>query len=317
MGRRFVAGVDIGATKMTLSVSHEHGVILDRAMKATTRLGPPSILDEMEEMLSGLERRNGLVREDCAGMGVAVAAFVRSSDGHVIFSPNIAGINGSPLGRLIGDRFGVPTLVQNDANAGALGEYRFGAGKGEDFIYVTISSGIGGGLIINGAIYEGPNHLAGEIGHITVDPGGRACGCGKRGCLEAVSSGLGVAAIAADRRAVEETTLRRYESVDAKIVFREARQGDALSSSVVEDAARYLGLALANTLILLGMNRVVVGGGMAREGEYFREKIYRYMRANFLTSSADQCKLIFSTMPDTVVDLGSLELAFAASSQKI
>jgi len=313
MHRKFALGIDIGASKTSVSIAYTPGVLADRISRRTVNADVDALLKEIEMMFQELERRNDLSRDDCLGIGVAVAAFVRSNDGTVLFSPNITGLNGTNLKAAIEEHFSIPALVHNDANAGALGEFRHGGHVKDDFLYMTISSGIGGGLILDDRIYEGPNHVAGEIGHMIVQEGGRKCGCGRNGCLETLASGIGIARIAAERVEHTETSLKRHDVIDARAIFQEARQGDRLCMEIVTDACHYIGIAIANAVTLLGLNAVVLGGGIAKEGEFLRSMVEEHSLRYLRGGPNENCKFFISRMPDTVVDIGVLELAFSLS----
>ena len=281
---KFAVGCDVGATKVSVSVTGTPGVIDDRIVDMTHRMKRPSdLVSEVSANIDRLLESNGLNISGCMGLGVAFAGFVKSAEGVIVASPNLEGWNNTPLGAMLEERLGIPVLIENDANVGALGEFRHGGiADGRDFMYVTLSTGIGAGLIINGRPYEGAYHVAGELGHTTVMPDGPRCNCGKTGCLETVSSGLAVERIANDRLKREETSLRnrageREGRVDARIVFEEARKGDMLSMEIVDNACKYLGLALSNAVMLLSVSSVIIGGGMANEGEFLRKRVEHHI----------------------------------------
>ena len=315
--RKFALGCDVGATKVSVTVAGRPGVIDDRIVDTTHRMRKPSdLVMEVCANIDKLLERNGLNISGCIGLGVAICGFVRSREGVIVASPNLEGWSDTPLGDLLAGKLGVPVMIDNDANVGALGEFRYGGiADGRDFLYVTLSTGIGAGIIINGRPYEGACHVAGELGHTTVIMDGPKCNCGKNGCLETISSGLAVERIANDRLGREETSLKKRAAerggkVDAKTVFEEARKGDLLSMEIVDNACRYLGLALSNAVMLLSVPSVIIGGGMANEGEYLRKKVEHYMRKDIAKGPNEQAELHISARPTGVVDLGALELVF-------
>ena len=308
---------------MSVSLSRRPGFIDDRIVDMTHRMRRPAdLVSEVCANIGTLLDRNGLHISDCIGMGVAFAGFVRRSEGIVVASPNLEGWGDTPLADMLANKLGIPVFLDNDANAGALGEFRYGGiAQGKDFLYVTLSTGIGAGIIIDGRPYEGACHVAGEIGHSTFIMDGPKCSCGKNGCLEAISSGLAVERIANDRLHREETSLKRRADsgggrVDAKIVFEEARNGDPLAMEIVDTACRYLGLALSNAVMLLSVSSIIIGGGMAREGEYLRRKVEHYMRKDIAKGPNESVELHISANPTGVVDLGALELVFANYSAR-
>jgi glucokinase len=314
---KFALGCDVGATKVSISLGRKAGWIDDRIVDTTQRMRrPDELVSEVHTIIEKILKKNGLEISGCMGLGVAFAGFVKNAEGVIVAAPNLEGWNNTPLGAMLEERLGVPVRVENDANVGALGEFRHGGiADGRDFMYVTLSTGIGAGIIINGRPYEGVYHVAGELGHTTVMPDGPRCNCGKTGCLETVSSGLAVERIANDRLKREETSLRKRAvenngRIDARTVFEEARNGDMLSMEIVDNACKYLGLALSNVSMLLSFSSVIIGGGMAKEGEFLRKRVEHYMRKDIAKGPNEQMELHISKKPSEVVDLGALELVF-------
>ncbi len=213
-----------------------------------------------------------------AAVGVSFGGPVRAEGGLVLLSHHVPGWEGFPLAEWLRERFGAPAAVENDANAAALGEWRYGAGKGTDhFLYVTVSTGIGGGIVIGGKIYRGADGLAGEIGHMVVDPNGPRCTCGRRGCLEALASGPAIAArarelLASYPRPAEGRMLRELVGNDpGRITAREvaiaAARGDPLAAEILREAGEALGFGLAQAIALLNPERIALGGGVIKAGE--------------------------------------------------
>ncbi len=167
-------------------------------------------------------------------------------------------------------RYGAPVAMDNDANTAALGEWRFGAGVGCDsLLYITVSTGIGGGWVLSGQIYRGADSMAGEIGHLAIDPNGPVCVCGKRGCVEAIGSGTNIA------RAMNAHARRGESGWTAEKVNREAEAGDPLAVEVMETAARALGLGIGYAITLMNPQKVIIGGGVANAGQIY----WRTLRA--------------------------------------
>lgn len=321
-GRKFALGCDIGATKVSLALAFSRGVIEERVVDSTRRMRKPeSLVSEVSAMISSMLGRKGLSRSDCVGIGVAFAGPVSFTEGKVIYGTNIPGWDDIPLAGMLSDALSIPASIMNDANVGALGEYRHGGHGQGDLLYVTISTGIGAGLVIGGRVYEGSSKVAGEIGHTTVAENGPSCGCGKRGCLETLSSGLSIARIASERMRRETSSLidragANGETVNSAMVFEEARKGDMLSSEIVESACRYLGFALAGATMLMSFSTIVLGGGMAREGEYLRKRVEFYTRKELARGPNEKVRILVSRMPERVVDIGAIELAFDAASER-
>ncbi len=211
--------------------------------------------------------------------GVAAAGTVNDREGTILESPNLPQFQDTPLGQIIGSALGVPVSLENDANAAAVGEHALGAGRGSrDMVYLTVSTGIGGGVIASGRLYRGALGGAGEFGHTVIVAGRTApCRCGRAGCWEALSSGTAVAREVRDRLLAGESS-RILElvggtpgRVTAREVFAAAEAGDALANEVLDQASEYLGVGFANVLNILNPERVVIGGGMSRHWDRYIE----------------------------------------------
>jgi glucokinase len=178
-----------------------------------------------------------------------------------------------PIVDLLGDRFGVPVKLENDANAAAVGEYIYGAGRGHrNIFYLTVSTGIGGGLIIDGELYHGISTAAGEIGHTIIQPEGVLCNCGSRGCLETICSGVHIARRARERLEKGEASIlsgmvTNAEFITARTVVDAVRQGDSLATAIWDETCHFLAIGIANAISLLAPEIVIVGGGVAAAGD--------------------------------------------------
>ncbi len=275
--RELILALDFGGTKLA-AAALEPGSRSFRARASSP--SPPRksaeadrrvILSLAEEVLGG---------KVPLAVGVSFGGPVRWREGVVLLSHHVPDWEGFPLAAWLRERFGAPAAVENDANAAALGEWRYGAGRGtRDFLYVTVSTGIGGGIVIGGELYRGADGLAGEIGHMVVDPRGPRCTCGRRGCLEALASGPAIAArarelLASQPRPAEGRVLRELVGGDpSRITAREvalaAARGDPLAAEILREAGEALGFGLAQAISLLNPERVALGGGVIKSGEPF------------------------------------------------
>ncbi len=226
-----------------------------------------------------------------AAIGVSFGGPVLQSQGVVILSHHIPGWENTPLAAQLEAEFGARAAVANDANIGALGEWRYGAGQGcASLFYVTVSTGIGGGWVLNGSIYDGADGMAGEIGHVVVNPNGAPCVCGKRGCLEAEACGPAIARAARERMASRPragarlVTLAggRADDVTAVHVAQAARAGDALALAVLDHAASMLGKGLGSAINLMNPERIVIGGGVIKSGERWWQHVRETARMHAL-----------------------------------
>ncbi len=272
--------LDFGGTKLAAGlVDWRAGRVRRQARCATAReRGARSQIADMLRLVSELQLAPAEWQAVSAA-GVSFGGPVDAASGTVVQSHHVAGWEGLPLAAELGAALGRPALVENDANAVALGEYRYGAGRGaRDLVYITVSTGIGGGVILGGRLWRGSHGAAGEVGHMVVRPGGPLCTCGNRGCLEALASGLSIARRA--REALPEAegggrltnrpctaTDGGPEAITAEHVFRAARLGDATAAAIVAAAAADLGLAIAMLASIVDPERVILGGGVAKAGE--------------------------------------------------
>jgi glucokinase len=226
-----------------------------------------------------------------AAIGVSFGGPVDAATGIVRLSHHVPGWEEIPLRDLLRHEYGAPTSIDNDANVAAWGEYHFGAGKGlETLLYITVSTGVGGGWVLDGKIWRGADGMAGEIGHMVVDPHGPVCLCGKRGCVERLASGPYIAQGARERLAeqpdrgavLRELAHRQPETITAQMVSAAAAQGDELAWDVLNAAAWALGLAIGNTVNLVNPECVILGGGVTKSGERFWQVLDRVAHATAL-----------------------------------
>lgn len=234
----------------------------------------------------------------------------------VLTVPNLPGWNGLPLVDLFAEEFDCKTLLENDANAAALGEARLGAGRGfEDFAYFTVSTGIGGGIIAGGKVYHGTDDNAGEFGHQIILPDGPRCNCGNWGCLESLASGTAIA-----RRTREKLAGGRFSKMlemvggdiakaDAQVAAEAARMGDSLALDIWEETGKYLGLGVANIINILNPKRVVIGGGVSKVGDLLFEPARRVAKARAMRDLARVADIVPAELGDDGGILGALCLA--------
>ena len=263
-------GIDIGGTKIAGGVVDENGNIVQMDRRSTPSRGPEGVENAVIELV--LEYSS---EHDVEAVGIGFAGFVDEKRSRVLLAPNL-GWTDEPLRLAIESKVGVPVVVENDANAAAWGEYKFGAGAGTtDMVCVTVGTGIGGGLVFRGELYRGAHGVAAEIGHIGVEPGGRLCGCGNRGCWEQYASGNALVRearlLAAERRAEAEILLDlgdgTPEGVEGKHITEAARLGDAVALAAFESLSRWLGVGMADVCALLDPGVFIIGGGVSEAGD--------------------------------------------------
>ncbi len=282
MKKEVYAGFDIGGTKiLTVLADHRCSTFADE--------GPEAILCQIKNALNQVLDKAGVDRDRLLKAGVCIAGYFDATHRLLVHSPNIPGWNHFPLEEKLSSWLDVPVWVENDANAAALGETYEGAAKGKtEVVYVTVSTGIGAGLICRGKIYRGSLGFAGEIGHMKVKPGGATCGCGGRGCLETVASGTAIARKA--RQAIESGQFIKgigsAEALTTEDVFEAVQTGDKVAQTILREAIQYLGMGLANAVNLLNPQIIVVGGGVVKAGKALLEPLEKEIRKNAVPALA-------------------------------
>lgn len=273
----FVLGLDFGGTKLTAGVVDGlQGNVVDRLCIPT----PPDARQSLSAMLVlGQSLLSKMSPASVMGIGVSFGGLVCVDQRTVRISHHVAGWENFPLAEVLEQQFGLPAWVLNDADAAALGEHRFGAGQGvSNLLYLTVSTGIGAGIILEGDLYRGEHALAGEIGHMVLQPGGLLCPCGRHGCLEALASGRSVARQMEARLARNVASDWNKVEVTAKKVAEAAAAGDPLALAVWEEAMRWLGIGIANAANLLNPGRVVIGGGLSHAGGLLFQPVQAIVR---------------------------------------
>lgn len=263
--------IDVGGTQLRVAVYAE-GENRPIKQKRIPTQGPDG--SPLERLLNLIEEV-WPVNDRVAGIGIAVPGPTNPQLGIIYYAPNIPGWEKLPLAQIVKDRFHVPTAMGNDANLAALGEWRFGAGQGHhNLLYMTISTGIGGGIICDDHLLLGVHGLAAEIGHITVLPDGPVCSCGHRGHLEAVASGTAIARYVADQLAQGvPSSLTEFGKPTGRDISMAAEQGDPLAKAALARAGTFIGHALADFLNIFNSSIIILGGGVSRSGPFLIEPL--------------------------------------------
>lgn len=291
MEKRYVVAVDLGGTKIyTALVDLEGTIIKENVVKTEAEKGPEVVMSNMKSTIDFVIE--GVNKEEIKAIGIGSPGPLDVKKGMILETPNLPMKNYN-LVREIEEKYGLPTYLDNDANAATLAEFMFGAGKGtENMVYVTVSTGIGGGTIINGKIYRGSTSNAAELGHTTVKADGPRCGCGNRGCAEAMSSGTAIMRRAKEALATNvRTALRNYEEVTAKEVFIEYKNGDAVAEDILNEALMYLGVFAANVANTFDPDMIVFGGGVINGIDIALDMVQKEFNKRALPIVASHCKL--------------------------
>jgi glucokinase len=320
MAGKPILGIDLGGTKIGSGVVDQVGIVQYGDVQPThAGDGPEAVI---ERIIAGAERvldRAGLAYEDLDSIGIGAPGPLDIPQGLLIQPPNLPGWQNVPLRSIVQDRFGVPTYLENDANAAAVGEYLYGAGREtRHMIYVTVSTGIGGGLILNGRTYHGASGGAGEIGHMTIVPNGPRCGCGNRGCLEALASGT---AIAREGQALVERGISTAiacaagEQVTARDVADAMHDGDPYARQIVARAMFHLGIGMANLVNLFNPERIVIGGGLTALGEDLLDPVRRAIAVRAFPSASAQVTVLLAQLGRDVGIVGAAGAAWMAAQR--
>ncbi len=299
---RFVLGVDIGGTNLVVgSVAEDGSTVLAAASEPThAEAGATDVVDRLVELAERaiVATRREAPGAEILGVGVGAPGPLDTKRGIVLLTPNLGWVN-MPLREIIHDRLGLPAALDNDANCAVLGEWWVGAARGaRHAIGITIGTGIGGGLVLDGRLYHGASDVAGEIGHTTIDTEGRRCKCGNYGCLEAYASGPNIAI-----RAIEEieagavSRLPGYVGGDltqitAQTVYLAAQEGDELALEVVNDTAKFLGVGIGNLLNVFNPEVVVVCGGVTLAGDHLFVPLRREVSRRAFKPAVAACRIV-------------------------
>ncbi|HOP94715.1 MAG: ROK family protein [Dictyoglomaceae bacterium] len=305
---RFLA-LDIGGTKIAVGRFTKDGVLEEEISFPTIpERGYKEIMKEIIEKLASIKT------DDTIALGVGCAGPLDRVEGVIFSPPNLPGWDKAPIKVDLQKDLNIPVFIDNDANAACLGEYYFGAGKGcRDMVYITVSTGIGGGIMVDGKILHGRRDSAGEVGHQTILPDGPLCNCGNRGCLEAISSGTALAKRAKEViLSGEETILRdmsEEEEISAKLVREAMLKGDRSAKRIWDEAMEYLGIGVGNIITVLSPERVIIGGSIGLSGKDVIEKIKEVVAKRVFLVPVDMIEIIPAKLGDKVGLYGAFSVA--------
>lgn len=317
MSADYALAADLGGTQMRAALVDRQGrVSHKRAAPTQAHQGRDDVLRRLVALLQDVASR--VPREAIAGVGLALAGPTDPQTGTLYNPPNLPGWDRFSPVPALEEALGLPVYANNDANLAALAEHRYGAGRGSrHMVYMTVSTGIGGGIIIDGRLYTGRRGFAGEIGHMSIDRHGPVCNCGNAGCLEALASGTAVARMARERLARGEASVLRQhqgdgpDSPDARMVAEAARAGDALARAVMEEAATNLGIGIVSLLSIFDPEVIVIGGGMARDLDLLLSAIAAEVERHAMVHLRDLVPVVRSLLGDDVSLIGAGEMVFA------
>jgi glucokinase len=314
---RWIVGVDLGGTNIVVGLLPiEGGDVLGlRVLPTESQRGPKFVVDRMidmvEQAIAEVLRERGGTRDQVAGVGIGSPGPLDRKAGMVINTPNL-GWRNFPLRDLIANAVNLPATLDNDANCATYGEWWLGAGRGVDtLVGLTLGTGIGGGIVLDGQIYHGCSDVAGEIGHMTIDSTGRRCKCGNYGCLEAYASGPAIALRAMEGiEAGAESILAdmvggRLEEISAATVYEGVVAGDDYANEVMKDTAKFLGAGIANIINILNPEMVVIAGGVTRAGDHLFVPLRAEVRRRAFRSAEERCSIVSGVLPGTAGVVGA------------
>ena len=302
-----IIALDIGGTAIKSALISTDGTILkNQSLPTDAGKGLQHILNRLKESIQSV------FSTEAAGIGVGVPGCVDPDTGMVQWIENIPELNECRIVEHIQNQFQLKTVVDNDANNAARGEFFFGSGKGSrNMLAITLGTGVGGGLFLNEKIHRGSTHYAGEIGHMVSVPDGAKCSCGKYGCLEAYASATAIRdrALAEKKRGLSPGLNGLSENmVDVEKVFLLAKEGDDVCKNIIFEAGRALGIGIGNVINLLNLDSVVVGGGMAAAGDALLSTVKTYAARASLPISYRNCKIVAGKLVNSAGVLGAAAL---------
>ena len=310
-----VLGLDVGGTKLAAGIVAGDGRVLSlRIAPSRAEEGPEMMIARHLELGREAVEESGVPWESIRAVGIACGGPLDPIAGIIESPPNLPDWVDVPLVATVSAALDRPAVVDNDATAGAVAEYWFGAGRSRGvrhLVYLTISTGVGGGLILDGHVYRGAAGNAGELGHLTVDYRGRQCGCGRRGCLEAYASGTNIA-----RRVVEalaggeDSVLRELPEVTARDVALAAAEGDALASRIWDETTSILASAVANILDVFNPELIVLGGGVTSAGDQLLLPVREGALAQAMAPAARSAEIVLAELGDRLGVVSAAAVAF-------
>jgi len=315
---KFLCGVDIGGTKLSTTLVSTGGTVLDKCIDCDhVDKKENELVEKIAGNINMLLHKNRLAESDLLGIGIGCAGHIRFRDGVIITTSNLKGYKNYPLRDEVKKHFGIPVILDNDANAQAFGEFKFGAGRGYDsMVFLTISTGIGAGIIINNRLYRGMTGTAGEFGHTIVSPESElTCTCGNRGCLMAVACGMALPHLF--RKKIGEGKKTKldlppgfdFNKVDGRLLLQGLEIDDPVSKEIILDSAYYVGIGIYNIFQALNPPLVVLGGGLMSWGDFYLDQIRKTFYGLARDMIFDPFEIAVSRIGPDVGVIGAASLA--------
>ena len=315
---RFAIGVDLGGTNLRVAAVNENGGLFDQlSLETLVERGREDVVDRLTNGILELVNR-WKDRYQLAGIGVGIPGIIRMKDGILVASPNLPGWENFNVRAQIAKRLNSPFFLENDANAAALGEKWIGSGKDvKHLCFLTMGTGLGGGLIFDGKIWHGVSGMAAELGHVTLYPGGRLCACGNRGCLEAYAAASAVVKAAQEmlQEGKASDGLKKLAASGVKVtsakIYELAKQGDPSAQEIFQMVGRALGMAIANFINIFDLDTFVLGGGAVEAWDAFEKSMFEEVALRSYVWRNDPREILKSSLGSQAGIFGAAYLAFS------
>lgn len=306
-------GIDVGGTNVKIAlVDGEGKIIYSNSVPTYAQMGYEYTVNNIKQAIRDLMKETNTDAKEIEGIGFDFPGQVDYKTGVVKLAPNIPGWVNVPIAQMIEEEFNIPTRIDNDVRCAALGELKFGAGKGcENFVCITVGTGIGSGLVINGQLVRGAANAAGEIGHIKLQMnGGPICGCGDTGCLEAFASGPSIVAMAQEYlKGGKSTKFREMAGADGEItpyiVAKAAEAGDPVAKRIFEIVGTYIGMGLVSVINLLNPEKVIIGGGVAAAGDLLLDPIRKTIKERAMVVAGNSVEIVPAELGNSAGVIGA------------
>jgi glucokinase len=315
MEKSFVIGIDLGGTKINGALADLEGKVLSKfTIPTNASEGEEAVLGRIVEVIETVIEKANKTVEEIKTIGIGSPGPLDAKAGIIITTPNLPFRNFQLVKPII-EKFNIPTFLDNDANVAAIGEYMLGSGKGTtNMVYITVSTGIGGGAILDGRVYRGSTSNALEVGHMTIVPDGPRCNCGNNGCIEALASGTAIARQAREAIAAGlETSLSGLDVVTSYEVYKEAQGGDKVSKDILDKSFNYLGIAVASIITSFDPEMFVIGGGVSQMGDVLFDKVQQVVNKRCFKSMSENCKIVPAGLGTDAGVMGAVALALLES----
>ena len=307
-------GIDVGGTNVKIALVDEKGkIIYSNSVPTYAKMGYEYTVNNIKQAIRDLMKETNTTEKNIEGIGFDFPGQVDCKKGIVKLAPNIPGWVNVPIAQMIEEEFHIPTKIDNDVRCAALGELKFGAGKGcENFVCITVGTGIGSGLVINGKVVRGASNAAGEIGHIKLQmQGGPICGCGDTGCLEAFASGPSIVAMAQEYiKGGKSTKFREMAAAEGGeitpyMVAKAAEEGDPVAKRIFEIVGEYIGIGLTSVINLLNPEKVIIGGGVAEAGDLLFDPIRKTIKERAMVVAGEAVEIVPAQLGNSAGVIGA------------